>query len=189
MRWRERSGGTLLALMLALVAFTLGCAESRAKAGSDRNSWVARAEREMSAAQRAAVKDGAVTEAEYEAGYQAYAACLRKAGYPLTELPKQGPFREMLIPDGAVHSGVDESCSYRHFWAIDDLYQAAHEAEQPGTIALAQCAKEHGIATPSGAGQAAIVAAMKARGVDALSECEEPVGGSSATPTAPHAGQ
>lgn len=115
--------------------------------------------------------DGKVTEDEYEAGYQAYAGCLREAGVPLTEMPRQGRFRQFLVPDQAVSSGVDETCNGRHFWRIDEIYQLAHEPDQVGTQQLRSCAERHGVAVAPDARQVEIIAALAAKGLDAERLC------------------
>jgi len=161
--------------------------------GTNPDSWAARAEREASAEQRAMVADGEVTRAEYDAAYQSYLECMRIAGYPVEELPDQGPFHASLRSDAAVRSGADDTCTYRHYQQVDSLWQAAHDAEQPGTLQLAKCAAEHGVTIPPGSRSAAIVAAMERAGLDPTLCTVPPEAGaifsSTSTPAGPVPGE
>ena len=77
-------------------------------------------------AQRRAVEDSRVTEAEYRAGFERYRACLADQGFLLGVADGTGPIISYTVPGAAVDSGVDQPCYERHFRLVDIMWQSKH---------------------------------------------------------------
>lgn len=83
-------------------------------------AWVAKQEvPEPSAQQSAALADGVVTDDEYRAGWDRYAACLLDAGFDIGRSPGNSPG----VPVEAADSGVDMTCYVSEFEQLDMAWQ------------------------------------------------------------------
>lgn len=80
----------------------------------------------MSAEQVAAMDDGTVTQAEYEAAFRRYSACLAEEGYTVIEMGVAYDLIDARIPAEAVTSGADEKCYQKEYAQVDAAWQDAH---------------------------------------------------------------
>ncbi|MET0915438.1 MAG: hypothetical protein ABWY81_04470 [Jiangellaceae bacterium] len=78
------------------------------------------------AAQRQAIQDNRITQAEYRAGFERYRACLSDRGYQLGNVDQTGVVFDFTVPNETVASGADETCYLRHFKAVDMTWQMLH---------------------------------------------------------------
>jgi hypothetical protein len=102
----------------------------------------------MSAAQKAAVADGKVTYAEYQAGFRRYVACEAKAGYIVSSSGQLNEVYQYLVPAPAVKSGVDARCYASEFKEIDTIWQLSRADTSPQAAAYRVCLIKAGI-TPA----------------------------------------
>ncbi|MFN8052968.1 MAG: hypothetical protein U0Q22_16095 [Acidimicrobiales bacterium] len=137
----------------------------------------------MSTAQRRAVRDGHVTDDEYEAGYRRFTACMSRAGYPIAEQPRAGHIRHYLIAERAVDLGIDETCLDRHFWKIEELYQLQHSDESETHLILVACARGLGISTTTVSDQE-LKQLIEATGVE-FQDCVDEYTATTSTPAPP----
>jgi hypothetical protein len=102
----------------------------------------------MSRQQQDAVEDGAVTEREYTAGYEAYVSCLAERGYTVEELGRPSTTYQFGVPDAAVVEGADGDCYESHFHQIDDGWQVAHPSDDEQVkVILRRCLEAEGLDT------------------------------------------
>jgi hypothetical protein len=121
----------------------------------------------ISAAQAAALADGKITYAEYEAGWRRYVACDAKAGYTVV---KGGETNEVIsgqVPDAAVTSGADAQCYDREFKQIDMIWQVSRENTSPQAVIFHKCLVAKG-KTPA-ATYAGMVKQLQSLGIDPAS--------------------
>jgi hypothetical protein len=83
------------------------------------------------AAQRQAVQDNRITQAEYLAGFERYRACMSDRGYQLGKVDQTDVVLDFAVPNEAVASGADETCYLRHFKAVDMAWQMLHADDTP----------------------------------------------------------
>ena len=102
----------------------------------------------MSRQQQDAVTDGAVTEREYTAGYEAYVSCLADHGYEVEEFGRPSTIYQFGVPDAAVVEGADAECYELHFRHVDDGWQLAHPSDdEPVKAILRRCLEAEGLGT------------------------------------------
>jgi predicted ABC-class ATPase len=97
---------------------------------------------------RDAMKDGKVTYDEYRDGYERFAACMRKAGYPLVDKGMNRSLIDYAVPSEAADKGIDAKCYAREFEQIDTAWQLAHEDDSDSADFLRKCLTDAGI-TPA----------------------------------------
>ncbi|MFC4243569.1 hypothetical protein ACFOYW_09300 [Gryllotalpicola reticulitermitis] len=103
----------------------------------------------ISQQQRSALRDGIVTWDEYKTGFDAYQACLAKAGYRLaTPHVDEYQLMDFGIPDAAVRSGVDKKCYQFHWAQLDGAWQMAHQDSSESAKIIAACLEARGV-TPA----------------------------------------
>lgn len=91
-------------------------------------SWVAPAiPGEPSSAQRDALADGVVTEAEYRAGFDRYRQCMADAGYPLGSVNESDTVISYENSAEAVQSGKEGHCYAAEFAELDMQWQVANQ--------------------------------------------------------------
>jgi hypothetical protein len=98
-----------------------------------------------SAHQRAALADDRVTREEYDAAFELFSACVRKAGF---EVLVQGESNETIaysVTETAVTSGVEGECYDTEFRMIDVVWQMSHVDTSEATTQLRECLEAHGI--------------------------------------------
>lgn len=83
----------------------------------------------MSAAQEAELIDGTVTEAELNAAFERYRACLREDGYEVFGIQRDGPFLTFSIPAPAVESGAYDTCYAKEYAGVDGVWQIVENAD------------------------------------------------------------
>ena len=99
-------------------------------------------------AQRRAIEDNRVTQAEYRAGFERYRGCLSAKGYQLESVEQRGPVLDFGVPSEAVSSGDDDICYLRHFKAVDMAWQMTHADETLRETTLRMlnaCVQDNGI--------------------------------------------
>jgi hypothetical protein len=99
----------------------------------------------MSAAQTAALADGKVTYAEYQAGFRRYVACEAKAGYTVKYTGQTNEVYQYFVPAAAVNSGVDRRCYDSEFNQIDAIWQVSRENTSPQAADYRACLTAAGI--------------------------------------------
>lgn len=77
--------------------------------------------------QQAALADGAVTDAEYRAGFSTYSDCMANAGYPLVGVDTDRTIIEYSNTSAAVSSGAEQQCYSRHFLLLDMEWQVQNQ--------------------------------------------------------------
>ena len=136
---KTRRAGAAIVLCVAFAFAVVGCsAPAAAPAPTPAQNGV-------SELVRKAMKDGKVTYDEYHDGYERYAACMRKAGYPLVEKGMDRSLIDYAVPSEAVDKGVDKRCYDREFGPLDDAWQLAHVETSESTEILRQCLVKAGI--------------------------------------------
>lgn len=122
----------------------------------------------ISPQQAAALADGTVTWDEYEAGYNAFEACMADRGYPIVDKRRNGYLIEGGIPGAAVDAGVDAEC-YDYYWAqVDGKWQVAHDDVSYTARWLANCLRSKGITPKEKKADNADL--LKANGIE-LTDC------------------
>lgn len=100
----------------------------------------------ISEQQRQALADGVVTQDEYLAGFDAFAACLAEKGYPVARAGEYGRVLEFSIPAAAVSSGAERGCYGFYFELLDMRWQIANEDHSRQADRLRSCLIQvHGI--------------------------------------------
>lgn len=82
---------------------------------------------EPSAQQSAATADGSVTEAEYRAGFERYAACMADGGHPVDVIDVTTPVIRYVTSGASVQSGVEGRCYAAEFGLLDSAWQSANQ--------------------------------------------------------------
>lgn len=156
--------GSALIVAAGCLGVLAGCTDAATQA-----TTASRTDSAISSEQRQALADGKVTWDEYKAGFDAYEACLRKAGYEL-QSPHVDEYRRMDfgVPAAAVDSGDDEKCYRYHYSGVDDAWQIAHLDESETAQNVKSCLRSAGI-TPKNR-YADNVALLEEHGLDA-SQC------------------
>jgi hypothetical protein len=80
-----------------------------------------------SAEQSAAMADGAVTDAEYRAGFERYARCMTDGGYPVDVIDTTQTVIYYVNSDASVESGVEGRCYAAEFGLLDPAWQIANQ--------------------------------------------------------------
>jgi hypothetical protein len=89
-------------------------------------SWVARAVPPVASPElAAAIADGEVTEAEYNAQFDRFSECMTAGGYPLGSINKFDKIFTASIPGAAATSGVYDRCYAEHFFDVDIAWQSS----------------------------------------------------------------
>lgn len=95
---------------------------------------------------REALSDGLVTIDEYESAFRNYVACMKAAGFGVTEHdPDLNGVINYSISNDAVVNGVDENCYGSHYGPVDSAYQVANEDSGSSAEFLRNCLRENGI--------------------------------------------
>jgi hypothetical protein len=90
-------------------------------------SWVARAVPPAPSPElAAAIADGEVTKAEYNAQFDRYSECMTVGGYPLGLINKFDTIITYNNSGAAVSSGVEGRCYTEHFFDVDIAWQSTH---------------------------------------------------------------
>lgn len=82
---------------------------------------------DASAEQAAALADGAVSEAEYRAGFDRYANCMAEEGFPVDVVDTAETFIRYVTSNAAVQSGIDARCYTAEYQELDIAWQAANQ--------------------------------------------------------------
>ncbi|WP_291045708.1 hypothetical protein [Herbiconiux sp.] len=144
MRSTKRTISISAALILAGVGLS-GCAGVAANAGED----VPRGEVfPPSLAQENALADGVVDEAEYDAGFAGFQACMSAGGYTVEVLDTSTSIIDYRYLAQATDDGTADRCYQIEFAAIDESWQTAHQDEQADGELLDACLSENGLAIP-----------------------------------------
>jgi hypothetical protein len=122
----------------------------------------------MSAAQVAALADGAVDYDEYHEGARRHIACLAAAGYEVLMEEETFDLVNFGTPEEAVLSGVDEECYQLEWKAVDMAWQEAHWETSETAFLMAECLESNGLPVPGTVAEKD--AALKAAGI-ALEDC------------------
>jgi hypothetical protein len=80
-----------------------------------------------SAAQRAALSDGRVTRAEYQAAFNRFESCVESAGFAIGKGSEVNQVIRYVIPQAAVASGASSRCYDSEFHGIDAAWQVSRE--------------------------------------------------------------
>ena len=132
--------GLLAALTSAVAAATISGCSGAAETPSHSASEAA-----ISQQQTDALKDGDVSWDEYQTAFKAYQACLREAGFTLSDPRVVDDLMDFGIPGVAVDSGADDKC-YQFNWSrVDDAWQIAHEDTSPSAKLVSACLQAKGI--------------------------------------------
>lgn len=132
------------ALVLAGLGLS-GCAGTPANAGQ---GVVDTAELPQSLAQTAALADGIVDQAEYEAGFAKFQACMTDGGYDVEVLDTDNAVIDYRYLAQATDDGTADRCYLIEFAAVDESWQTAHQDEQADSALLDTCLGENGLAIP-----------------------------------------
>ncbi|SEA42266.1 hypothetical protein [Leifsonia sp. 21MFCrub1.1] len=155
-----------MSLRAFLHAATLATALSLA--GCSATAPAASAGPSISPQQAAALADGEVTWDEYEAGYNAFEACMADRGYPIVDKRRNGYLIEGGIPGAAVNAGIDAEC-YDYYWGqVDGNWQVAHDDVSYTARWLANCLRSKGITPKEKKADNADL--LKANGIE-LTDC------------------
>lgn len=84
-----------------------------------------------------------VTESEYRAAFDEFAACMSAEGYGVIIHDDSGTVIDYSIPGDAVTSGVEQVC-YEPFMPIDAAWQVANEDTSDYALAVRECLEELG---------------------------------------------
>jgi hypothetical protein len=133
-----------LSLLLAACSSAAGTAHSPSPSSGSTVTQAA----PMSAAQTAALADGKVSYAEYQAGFRRFVACESKAGYAINPSGQINEIYQFMVSAAAVDSGVDARCYASEFKQIDEIWQVSREDTSPQAAAYRACLIKGGI-TPA----------------------------------------
>ena len=89
-------------------------------------TWVTPVSR-MSPEQTAELADGVVTEQEYRAAFDRFAACMAVGGYPLQFINDSAAVIQYSISDAGVTSGVEAECYLVEFQDVDMTWQISQQ--------------------------------------------------------------
>lgn len=89
-----------------------------------------------------AVED--VTEDQYRAAFEEFAACMEDAGYALVIHDDSGTVIDYSIPGTVVGTPTESEC-YGPFQPFDAAWQIANEDTSEGALHVRACLEEHGI--------------------------------------------
>lgn len=123
---------------------------------------------EPSPAQRDALADGAVSEAEYRDGFARYQQCMADAGHPLHVVNDTDIVIRYVYSPEAARSGVERRCYTSEFGGLDAGWQGANSYTSQAFVALRKCLEAEGI-TPAG-DVAGVEAQLKSNNIDPI-EC------------------
>lgn len=105
-----------------------------------------------SAQQTKALSDDTVTFDEYRAGYDAFAACMDEAGYPLVERPMiNDTIIDYAITEGGQESGSYDTCYDKYFAQLDMRWQSDHEDKSVMADYVRSCLVAKGVTPEEGA--------------------------------------
>ncbi|MCS5714603.1 hypothetical protein NVV95_08560 [Herbiconiux sp. CPCC 205716] len=102
-----------------------------------------------SLAQENALADGVVDEAEYEAGFAAFQACMTAGGYIVEVRDNSTAIIDYRYLAQATDDGTADRCYQIEFAAVDESWQTAHQDEQADSALLDACLSENGLAIPT----------------------------------------
>lgn len=85
-----------------------------------------------------------VTENQYRAAFEEFAACMDDAGYPVIVRDDSGTVIQYSIPGTVVGTPTESDC-YNPFQPIDTAWQIANEDTSEGALHVRVCLEEHGI--------------------------------------------
>lgn len=141
---------TVVGLLGFAVALTAGCAPT---VESDGRGASPVAEHTHPASQSWAMKDGAVTEAEYRSAVSRMVTCVRTAGYKITT-PEVSPIDGLTLlydlePSGEPRawSRAVQACDEQHVSSIEPAYVEQHQQVMDPRLrtAVAGCLREKGL--------------------------------------------
>ena len=98
---------------------------------------------DVSVAQREALADGVVSQAEYDAGFRRYVACMEAEGFDVIDL---GVRRNLI--DYAIVEDAEEADAYCYpfeYRDIDRTWQIAHLDDSDAADHLRACLVDHGV--------------------------------------------
>lgn len=121
---------------------------------------------EVFASQVAALADGVVSHAEYQAAFASYKGCMAESGYAVTVLNDEGTIIDMRIPAEAVDTGADDRCYQAEFKAVNEAWQLANQDQLADHAQLGVCLSDRGMPVP----------ATREEKVEALLEAEVDLG-------------
>lgn len=93
------------------------------------------------------MRDGEVTQEEYNAGFERFRSCLRAEGYDLLDIELFGVVWQANIPEEAVDSGVEEECYIREYKFVDVIWQTHNQDDTEALQRMNHCLRERGLAT------------------------------------------
>ncbi len=93
----------------------------------------------LSQEQREALRDGSVTRAEYQAGFERFAACAKHHGHTITFVGETNSVFDYRMTETASKSPDVTSCYESEFEEIDIAWQTAHEDDSAGAQQAAKC--------------------------------------------------
>jgi hypothetical protein len=110
-------------VLIAALAATSGCAAEAPPAPALYTGPYDVGQEDMSAQQRAAIKDDIVTYDEYESAYGLYAQCLSNGGYELIDDGMVDRVHQYFVPTAAETAGVEPGCYISEFAVVDTTWQ------------------------------------------------------------------
>ncbi|MEV6331596.1 hypothetical protein [Streptomyces sp. NPDC051909] len=149
MRRRATRAGLVVALLLATVA---GCAQALPADGGRESGDIPLPGQEW------ALKDGRVDAAEYRTATGRFVACVRKAGYPVTEPVVSPADRLTLIyeitPSGdpTTYNNAVQDCNLAHLSMVAPTYVEARPQtmDAPLRTAVGDCLRRRGVRLTAG---------------------------------------
>lgn len=142
-----------LAASVAIVAFLTACAAQQA-APAEADELIRHFDLnddfevdQAGEAQLDAMRDGEVTQEEYNAGFERFRVCLRDAGYEMRDVELIGVVWEGGIPKEAVDSGAEEECYIREYKFVDVIWQVSNQDDTEALHRMNYCLGIRGLAT------------------------------------------
>lgn len=100
-------------------------------------------------AQLEALRDGNVSQVEYQGSFERFARCAQQAGYAVEFVGVSNDVIEYRMSDGALQAREVENCYAREFQSVDMSWQLAHEDTSAGAVQAEKCLRQWKLNVPA----------------------------------------
>ena len=101
-----------------------------------------------SEAQLAALKDGDVSQVEYQSAYERFARCAKDSGYTVEFVGVSNDVIEYRMTEEASRAVAVQNCYAVEFQKLDMAWQLAHEDTSEGAAQAEKCLRQWGMRVP-----------------------------------------
>lgn len=130
------------AVVLALVLSVTGCTPTSSQ---EVGVSASQSPNPISTQQEAALSSDVISQADYQAGFEAYRACMADKGYELIDAGLDGILYDYSIPAAAMDSGISDECYEFNWQQVDARWQDQNIDDSETAKIVSACLEKNGV--------------------------------------------